>query len=131
MQEDENKEIVKLLLERKADPNIADSCGRTPLYVACTFCGDVGFNVGIIKLLLKSGGNINKKDNEGNTPLHQLVDTSIGISENSPALLKEQSLELVELFVKHGASIYTRNKDRKTPKDLIKSRRLRTCLERE
>ncbi|MDR2609069.1 MAG: ankyrin repeat domain-containing protein, partial [Rickettsiales bacterium] len=127
-QEDKNKEIVKLLLEREADPNpnIAESCGRTPLHVACTFCGDAGFNVEIIKLLLKSGGNINKKNNKRNTPLHQLVETSIEISENLPALLKEQSLELVKLFIKHGASIYTRNKDCKTPKDLIESRRLST-----
>ncbi|WCR58662.1 MAG: Protein PhlB [Wolbachia endosymbiont of Ctenocephalides felis wCfeF] len=122
---DKNKEIVKLLLERGADPNIAESCGQTPLQAACMFY-DKSFNVETIKLLLNSGGNINKKDNERNTPLHQLVDTSIGISENSPTILKEQSLELVKLFVKHGASIYTRNKSRKTPKDLIESRRLST-----
>ncbi|MDR2609063.1 MAG: ankyrin repeat domain-containing protein, partial [Rickettsiales bacterium] len=122
---DENKEVAKLLLGKGPSPDVADFCGRTPLHIACMFC-DKGFNVETIKLLLKSGGNINKKDNGGNTPLHQLVDTSIGTSENSPALLKEQSLELVKLFVKHGASIYTRNKDCETPKDLIKSRRLST-----
>ncbi|WP_250295900.1 ankyrin repeat domain-containing protein [Wolbachia endosymbiont of Oedothorax gibbosus] len=122
---DKNKEVVELLLGKKADPNIAKYNGQTPLYAACMFC-DEGFNVETIKLLLKSGADINKRDDKRNTPLHQLVEKSIGTSENSPVYLKEQSLELVKLFVKHGASIYTRNKSGKTPKGFIKMMRSST-----
>ncbi|GFR24528.1 uncharacterized protein YlbG [Trichonephila clavata] len=122
---DKNKEVVELLLEKEANPNIADHCGRTSLHVAHMFY-DGGFNVETIKLLLESGADINKKDNQGNTPLHQLVEGSIQISENLPAYLKEQSLKLVELFIKHGASIYTENKSCKTPKDFIKMMRSST-----
>ncbi|WP_250294959.1 ankyrin repeat domain-containing protein [Wolbachia endosymbiont of Oedothorax gibbosus] len=114
--EDENKEVVKLLLARKANPNIVDFRERTPLYIACMFYGIEGFNVEIIELLL-TRVEVNQGDNEGNTPLHQLIKTSLGLHK-SP-ILEKQSLELVRTFVEYHASVRAENKNHKTPKGLI------------
>ncbi|MDR3131733.1 MAG: ankyrin repeat domain-containing protein [Rickettsiales bacterium] len=115
--EDENKEVVKLLLAKNANPNIVDFRERTPLYIACMFYGIEGFNVKIIKLLLTKRADVNKGDNEGNTPLHQLIKTSLGLHK-SPAL-EEQSLGLVRILVKYRASVRAENKNHKTPISLI------------
>ncbi len=56
--------IVKILLEYKANPNIADSTGATPLIYA-TFSEQIE----IINLLLNKGAEKRKKDNKGNSAL--------------------------------------------------------------
>jgi len=56
--------IVKVLLENKANPNIADGNGTTPLIYAT-----MAKNVEIINLLLKHGAKKEHKDNRGNSAL--------------------------------------------------------------
>lgn len=56
--------MAKILLENKADPNIADALGVTPLVYAAQF-----ENIELIKLLLKYKASKTYKDKEGRTPL--------------------------------------------------------------
>jgi len=56
--------VVKVLLENKANPNIADTNGTTALIYAT-----LAKNVEIINLLLKHGANKAHKDNRGNSAL--------------------------------------------------------------
>jgi len=57
-------EIVKLLLERGADPNAKDNDGHTPLHVAAQ-----EGHVEIVKILLERGADPRIADNGGHIPL--------------------------------------------------------------
>jgi len=62
---DGTSEIVSVLLESGADPNIQDDEGRTALH-----CAVFGQNIEEAKLLLKFNANPNIKMNDGRTSLH-------------------------------------------------------------
>lgn len=57
--------VIKLLLKHKANPNIKDKKGKTPLHHAIMS----GF-LPEAKILMREGANPNIKDHKGNTPLH-------------------------------------------------------------
>ena len=58
-------EISFRLLMAKANPNISDENGKTPLHIASIQNYD-----GILMLLIDFGGNIKSQNISGNTPLH-------------------------------------------------------------
>jgi hypothetical protein len=70
-----NRALVKLLLEKGANPNATTTRGNTPLhYVAgCTF--DIGLDAAkaIVTLLLAHGADAGIKDQWGRTPLADAV----------------------------------------------------------
>jgi ankyrin repeat protein len=57
-------EIVELLLEHGANPNVQDNDGRTPLHYAVENC-----HVGVARVLLDHGADPTIRDNNGMTPL--------------------------------------------------------------
>ena len=57
-------ERVRLLLEKGADPNVANIIGTTPLHCVC-FDG----HTGIVRLLLDHGAEVDARDKDGLTPL--------------------------------------------------------------
>ncbi|KAK4080972.1 hypothetical protein Trihar35433_2077 [Trichoderma harzianum] len=57
--------ILKLLIRRKAEVNVADSQGRTALHIACGFSP-----IGCIKALVEAGANVDTKDKVGRLPIH-------------------------------------------------------------
>lgn len=63
-----NTAMVKMLLENKANPDLADGMGMTPLLYASQF-----ENKEIIQLLLKYKANKNLKCNEGKTAMDYAV----------------------------------------------------------
>lgn len=68
-------DILRLLLDSKADINKCDAWGGSPLAYAC----EAG-NVGAVKLLLEKRANVNKASKDGTTPLsiaQKLPDKSI------------------------------------------------------
>ncbi|CAN0476827.1 unnamed protein product, partial [Laminaria digitata] len=70
--------IVRLLLKRgRADPNVTDSRGRTPLLLACE-CPNA-YCVEVVSLLLEAGADPIFADERGYTPLHAVAEYSNGM----------------------------------------------------
>lgn len=59
-----NALLVKLLLDKKANPNVADQNGSTALHFSVIFSYEE-----IIELLMEAKADINLKDNRGNSAL--------------------------------------------------------------
>lgn len=125
--------IVKLLLERKADPNNLTATGHSALHYAASrnryhiaellvaANADLNAqdtvslatplhraaskgNLKIVRLLLENKCDPNLMDSEGNTPLHMACE--------------EERTEVAELLIQHGASTICQNKEEKTPIEL-------------
>lgn len=80
-----NLEIVKLLIENRADVNVVNS-GNTALHIA-TFLN----NQEIAKLLIENGADLNVINKDGSTPLHMAV--------------HKNKQELAKLFVENKADV--------------------------
>jgi ankyrin repeat protein len=65
-----NAGMAKILLDNKANPNIADPSGLTPIMYATQF-----ENKELIQLLIKYKADLTKKDSEGRTPYDYAVFT--------------------------------------------------------
>ena len=114
----DNQEMVVPLLKAGADPKLPYSKnGVTPLQSAAG-------SIEIAKLLIDAGADVNSKDTEGNTPLHwsfspEAIDflvskgadinakNSAGLTplENFTANIGGSNKEMVEAFLKHGATV--------------------------
>ncbi len=83
---------ISLLLKKGADPDLADSDGRTPLfYVRDTKDGK------IIRLLVRNGAHLNIVDNEKHTPLYYYA--QYGNLEQVKVLLNLGCRPVEKLFV--------------------------------
>lgn len=83
-----NLEIVKLLLDKKADVNARDDWGSTPLCCAVT-----GNHFAAAKLLIENGADTNVRFNNGNnTPL-------------SSAVMPLHNISMIKLLLDNGAII--------------------------
>jgi ankyrin repeat protein len=87
-----NTKIIKLLLDHKADVNLSDENGYTPLIKAAEFGASE-----IVTLLLNRGAAIDKQTHDGTTAL--MLASEYGF------------LKTVELLLNRGASINHRNQE--------------------
>lgn len=94
-------EIIKLLLEHKADIEATDWTGNTPLHVASRRAVP-----SIIGVLIEGKANVNAVNNNGDSPLHcaTRVSHSCGIGCGE-----------VKLLIDAGAAVNAKNKNGETP----------------
>lgn len=99
--------VIKLLLERGADPNKKAYAGFAPLHDAV-----LTNNTDVVKLLLDNGADVNIKNKAGVTPLHIAVET------------KQTSPKMITILIARGADPKAANSAGKTPLDLDKAGKL-------
>jgi len=134
------KDVVELLLDRRANVNALDSRGLTPLLMTIGPAGtDFASKASneITKILLINGADANARDKEGKPPLHRavsynrkdlvtlLLDHGAEIDATDryqyTALhwaVSQNQKEMVELLLIRGASVNVKNSQRETPLDL-------------
>jgi len=91
--------IVKQLLARGADPNIADIEETTPLMLACSRPAP-----DIVALLVRGGANVNLVDNDGDTALHVAV-----------TMRGRGVADMIKGLIAGGADVNARDADGNTP----------------
>ena len=89
-------DVVELLLNRGADPDMQDYNGSTSLHVAAGFD-----HREIIETLLMRGANVHATDNNEDTPLHDAVNRGY--------------LKIAELLLDRGADLNAKNRSGSTP----------------
>jgi ankyrin repeat protein len=97
---------VQKLLEKGADPNIADSDGAVALAEAC-----IGsrLNQNIVKMLLDKGADVNHQEKNGATPLIYIAANNQTTAENRAAVAK--------MLIDKGADKKIKDKDGRTALD--------------
>jgi ankyrin repeat protein len=130
--QNQSLDMVKLLLEHKADPTLSSMTDNTPLDLAV-----LSNNIGIFHLIIEQNVNINAKQNfnatrcieqgKSNHPemLEILINKGIDIFDtdnvgNNIFHLVIQSLEsnnfrIIDILLKHGVDINALNNQKRTP----------------
>ena len=96
-----NLDAVQVLLEYKADINLPNKEGKTPLYWILAHCSGEGKLVDMVRRLLGHGADPNICNNDHRTPLHEA--SSHGL------------LEAARLLLSHGAKVDEKDKKGRTP----------------
>ncbi|KAK7948523.1 uncharacterized protein PG986_009409 [Apiospora aurea] len=92
-----NTEVIRVLLEAGANPNVSDPAGRSPLQVCL---GNAGSQE-LMTMLLDFGADVNHNSADGSTALH------IASSSDNP--------NIVAALIAHGACLGVEDVDGKTP----------------
>ena len=101
------QEVVRLLIEHRADVNAKDTAGESPLILAAATDygngagGETRDRLAIAELLLAGGADVNAQDNEYASAL------SLAVNNNSPAMVK--------LILAHQPKVDILDKDGCTP----------------
>ncbi|MDY7015377.1 MAG: ankyrin repeat domain-containing protein [Cyanobacteriota bacterium] len=110
-------ELVQLLLEAGADPNISDlDTGQTPLMITHNSSWRE-VTVRICSLLLEAGANVNVRDTErGKTVLMH----NVGIPADADEAFKVNCRRIVRALLQYGADVNTKDYDGNTALSIAK-----------
>ena len=96
--------IMEEMIERGADPNIADERGSIPLHA-------VVHNIEKIKLLIDKGSDINRQDKDGYTPLMLCVEGC--------EYAGEDCVQITQYLVSKGCNVGLKNNKGETAIDIV------------
>ena len=129
----ESEDVLELLLSHKADINMKDFDGKTPLHYA------MSKSPSIVSALIENNADVNSINNKGETPFFSAMQNLDYSSDIIKILLKNKadvniptfnletplyaatyalSVENVKLFILHGADINISNRDGDSPIDI-------------
>ncbi|KAJ5073509.1 ankyrin repeat-containing protein [Anaeramoeba ignava] len=103
----QNINILNILLESGADPNLKTDLNQNVLHLAC-----YGFpNYEILKKLIDVIGKtaLNELDSSNNTPLHKLC-SNIRLKKN-----KKEASKMIDLLIENGSRLDSKNSQHSTP----------------
>lgn len=87
----EDLEIIELLLEKNANPNLINK-NKSVLHIACSVQ-----NLLIVKLLIKYAVNVNIQDNDGRIPLFNAIEAT------------KANKDIIKYLIQNGADIYKKD----------------------
>jgi ankyrin repeat protein len=93
--EKNNIDVVKLLLARKADPNLSGSAG-SPLHAAAQ-----NGNLAAAQVLVQAGADLQSRDSQGKTPLHLAA--------------RNGNSHIMDYLLEKGADPNARDNNKETP----------------
>jgi uncharacterized protein len=105
--------LVKKLIDRGANPNIADSAGSLPLVEAVV---DSDASANIVKMLLENGAEVNKTEKENGA-------TALIFAAQNKEISSNLRKGIVELLIEQGADTKIKEKDGKTALDWAKEKK--------
>jgi len=104
-------EVIKFLIEHGADVNCRTTSGATPLLTAAR----MAVSPELVEAFVEAGADINARDNRGENALHKLAWYGY----------PDKNIQTARILLGAGADITVRNKDGKTPLDVLLDNSLR------
>jgi ankyrin repeat protein len=98
-------EMALLLISSGIDVNLKDKNGQTVLHYAA-----LDNLIDIARAALARGADLSIQDIHGNQPLWTAVFNDKG---------RNQRVEMISLFIDHGADVHHKNRVGKSPKDIV------------
>lgn len=108
-----NLEVMALLFEYDANPNIPDGIGIFPLHYATDLDDDIGAKV--VEMLLLHGADIRAQIYDGSTALHNAAENG--------------RVKIVEVLLKHGASLEIKDDEGRIPLNVASTDEIRSMLD--
>jgi hypothetical protein len=101
-----NVDLVRLLLDHRADVNLKDDNGSTAVLNAAA-----SDKANAIRILLANGADVNAKDGLGNTPLMECMFSHPSSKINGSEI---DHLRCLQLLIAHGADVNAKDSDGST-----------------
>jgi uncharacterized protein len=98
-------EVANVLIKRGINVNMVDKNGQTALH----YCAEFGL-LELAMLLVQAGAKLDIADKHGNQPLWTAIFNDKG---------RNDRINIIELFLQHGADPDHKNNVGKSPKDIV------------
>lgn len=117
-----NTQVVRLLLAKGADIEATNKAGCTPLNYFKGY-----WNKEAIQVLLENGANVNSTNKYGENTIHRACSCiSTTSSQNGHEITG--TIDLIKLFQSYGVDHCAKNKEGKTPVELIENENTRALV---